>query len=264
MGSGLCFPGRLMAIGGAEDRDDGCELLRVFTQLCGGAQARIALITAASGVPGDSFAVYSAAFRRLGVGDVRELLIADREQADGEQFLTRLAGVTGAFLTGGDQGRLRFLAGSRASRLMRARLAGGTLAVGGTSAGATALGPVMILGGGGRAGGLSHVGPPRTGPGLDLLPGAIIDMHFTQRQRIHRLVAAAGQYRSYLGIGIDEDTAIVAEADRFRVLGRGAVVTVDPGPPCARLRWLRAGDVFTVARRPGYQIEETEGKHADR
>lgn len=256
--SGLCFPGRLMAIGGAEDRDGDCELLRVFARLCGGARARIALITTASGVPGDSFAVYSAAFRRFPVGDVRELRIADREQADGEQCLAQLAWATGVFLTGGDQARLAFLAGSRANRVIRARLAGGALAVGGTSAGATALGPVMILGDGARPDGSSQIGPPRTGPGLDLLPGAIIDMHFSQRRRLHRLIAAAGHHPSHLGIGIDEDTAIVAGPSRFRVLGHGAVVTVDLGPAHTRLRRLHAGDAFGMERRPGYQIEETE------
>jgi cyanophycinase len=247
-----------MAIGGAEDRDGDCELLRVFAGLSGGARARIALITTASGAPGDSFAAYSAAFRRLGVHGVRELRMVGREQADGEQTLTELAQATGVFVTGGDQARLGFLVGSRANQLLRARLAGGPLAVAGTSAGATALGSVMILGGGARPG-----GPPRTGPGLGLLPGAVIDMHFTQRRRLPRLVAAAGQYPSHVGIGIDEDTAIVAGAGRFSVVGRGAVVTVDPGAPGARLRRLHAGDAFGLERRAGDQIEETEEEDAD-
>jgi cyanophycinase len=248
-----------MAIGGAEDTHGDCELLRVFAGLCGGARARIALITNASGAPGDSFEAYSAAFRRLGVRGVRELRVADREQADSTRARTELAWATGVFLTGGDQARLGFLVGSRANRLMRARVARGTLAVAGTSAGATALGSVMLLGSGARAG-----GPPRTGPGLGLLPGVVIDMHFTQRQRLPRLVAAVGQYPSHVGIGIDEDTAIVAGADRFGVLGRGAVVTVDPGAPGAALRRLHAGDAFGLARQTGYQIEETEEEDADR
>jgi cyanophycinase len=244
LSAGLSRPGRLMAIGGAEDREGDSELLRVFAGLAGGPRARIALITTASGVPEDSFAAYSAAFRRLGVHDVRELRMAGPEQADGEQTLTGLARATGVFLTGGDQARLRFLVGSRANRLMRERLADGTLAVAGTSAGATALGSVMILSGDGRPGSL-----PRTGPGLGLLPGAIIDMHFAQRHRLPRLVAAVGRYPAHLGIGVDEDTAIVTRTDGFGVLGRGAVATVDLRAPGARLHRLRAGDAFGLERR---------------
>jgi cyanophycinase len=247
-----------MIIGGAEDREGDCGLLRAFTGLCGAERARIALITTASREPGDAFAAYAAAFRRLGVGSVRELRIVGREDADGEQIRTGLAWATGVFLTGGDQARLGPLVGSRASRLMRDRLTSGTLAVAGTSAGATALGSVMILGDGARSG-----DPPSTAPGLGLLPGAIIDMHFTRRRRLPRLVTAVGLYPALLGIGIDEDTAVVAGAGRLRVLGRGAVVTVDPGVRGSTVRWLHAGDAFGLEGRAGDQIEETEEPHAD-
>lgn len=247
-----------MAIGGAEDREGDCGLLRVFAGLCGAGRARIALITTASAARGDVFAAYSAAFRRLGAGSVRELPIVGREDADGEQARTGLAWATGVFLTGGDQARLGPLVGSRVNERMRARLAGGTLAVAGTSAGATALGAVMILGDG-----VPADGPPRTGPGLGLLPGAVIDMHFSQRRRLPRLVAAAGQYGQLTGIGIDEDTAVVAGAGRLRVLGRGAVVTVEPGRPADPLRRLRAGDDFALAGQARDHIEKTEEADAD-
>jgi cyanophycinase-like exopeptidase len=50
--------GDLLAIGGSEDRAGGYGPLRAFAELCGGAAARIVLITTASGAPGDSFASY--------------------------------------------------------------------------------------------------------------------------------------------------------------------------------------------------------------
>jgi cyanophycinase len=226
-------------IGGAEDRTGDCALLRDFTELSGGADARIVLITTASGVPSESFTEYASAFRRLGVPDVRELRIDSQDQANGERTSVELARATGVFLTGGDQARLGSLVGSRANRIMRDRLTENTLAVAGTSAGATALGPEMILGGLERANDRL-----RTGPGLGLLPGAIVDMHFAQRQRLSRLVSAVRRQPSRLGIGIDEDTAIRVRHGRFVVLGRGAVVTVDAGPHGTRLHWLRAGDAF--------------------
>jgi cyanophycinase len=266
------LPGCLMVIGGAEDRASDCGLLRVFAGLCGGAGARVALITTASGVPAESFATYLAAFRRLGIRDIRELRLASHEQANGERALAALATATGIFFTGGDQARLEFLVGSRANLILRGRVADNSVVVGGTSAGATALGPVMILGG--NVPGAGHDPDDRemagdrlrTGPGLGLLPAAIIDVHFTQRGRLPRLAAAVSRHPSHLGIGIDEDTAILVRSGRFDVLGRGEVVTVDVGPrpepalpgepaaprerpPGLRLRRLRADEAFDLERR---------------
>jgi cyanophycinase len=231
--------GCLLVIGGAEDRMNDCGLLQVFVGLCGGADARIVLMTTASGVPSQSFATYAAAFRRLGVCDVRELRLASHEQANDEQALTSLARATGIFFTGGDQARLEFLVGSRANLTLRDRVADGSAVVAGTSAGAAALGPVMILGGDVRVRDRDRGGQEmtddqvRTGPGLGLLPAAIIDVHVTQRRRLPRLVAAIIRHPAHLGIGIDEDTAILVRSGRFDVLGRGGVVTVDANPASA-------------------------------
>lgn len=235
----------LMAIGGAEDRTKGCELLQVFAELCGGTGARIVLITTASSMPARAFTIYMAAFHRLGISDIRELRLASHEQADSEQALAVLARATGVFITGGDQGRLEFLARSRTNLALRGRVATGSLVVAGTSAGAAALGPVMILGG-------TTDDRLRTGLGLGLMPAAIIDMHFTQRRRLPRLLAAVDRHPSHLGIGIDEDTAVLARSGRLHVLGRGEVVTVDKGPfpaPGMRLHRLHADDAFDLERR---------------
>ena len=238
------YPGYLLVIGGAEDRTGECALLGVFAERSGGTGARIALITTASGVPGALFAEYSAAFRRHGVPDVCELRLANGDQCDGERTLTGLARATGVFFTGGDQSRLGPLAGSRANLLLRDRLAAGTLVVAGTSAGATALGQEMILGG-------AAADQPRTGPGLGLLPEAIVDMHFTQRRRLPRLVSAVRQRPSLLGIGIDEGTAILVRRGRFEVLGDGTVTTVEARGNWLDVRVSRAGGFFDLeGRRP--------------
>src|ERR1700722_16206352 len=269
-GASQHLPGYLMVIGGAEDRASGCWLLQAFADLCGGTGARIVLVTTASGMPAQSFATYLAAFRRLGIGDVRELRLASREQANSEQTLATLAQATGIFFTGGDQARLQFLVRSRANLTLHGRVADSSLVVAGTSAGATALGPVMILGGNVRGSGDDPDDKEmaddqlRTGPGLDLLPASVIDVHFTQRKRLPRLVAAVARHPAQLGIGIDEDTAVLVRSGRFDVLGRGGVVTVDAVPaadpsdepaaagervPGMRLHRLRADDAFDLERR---------------
>jgi cyanophycinase len=225
-----------MVIGGAEDRTGDCELLQVFAKSCGGTGARVVLITTASGGPAESFATYAAAFRMLKIRDIRELRLASHEQADDEQTVTALAQATGIFFTGGDQARLEFLVGSRVNLTLRRRAADNSLVIAGTSAGAMALGPLMILGGNVRA--IDHDTGDRemtddrlrTGPGLGLLPAAIIDAHFTQRRRLPRLATTVARHPSYLGIGIDEDTAVLVRSGRLDVLGRGEVVIVDADP----------------------------------
>src|ERR1700722_322736 len=268
-GASQHLPGYLMVIGGAEDRASGSWLLHAFADLCGGTGARIVLITTASGVPAQSFATYLAAFRRLGVGDVRELRLASHEQANSEQTIATLAQATGIFFTGGDQARLQFLVRSRAILTLRCRVADGSLAVAGTSAGATALGPGLILGGNVRGSGDDDQEGDdrlRMGPGLGLLPALVLAVHFTQRGRLPRLVAAVTRHPSHLGIGIDEDTAVLVRSGRFDVLGHGGVVTVDAVPvadpsaepaasgeraPGIRLHRLRPGDAFDLeGRRP--------------
>lgn len=258
--------GHLLVIGGAEDRAGDSGLLRPFAELAGAVDgaARIVLVTTASGIPDSSFAGYSAAFRSLGVPDVRELRVAGREEADDDRTVTELHKATGVFFTGGDQARLEVLVGSRANRLLSDQLAAGAAVIAGTSAGATVMGETMILGGSPRPerdGAL--ITGLRTAPGLGLLPGVIIDMHFTERQRLPRLVAAVLRQPGVIGLGIDEGTAVLTSPGRFKVLGRGAVTTVEaraaagpaagpghPSPFNVHVHRIYAGGSFGLRIRP--------------
>lgn len=220
-------PGRLLIIGGAEDKCCGAGLLERFAELCGGEQARIVLVTTATGQPDQVRADYEQVFRKLGVHRLTELRMHGRADADSDQAVTTLAGATGVFFSGGDQARLRTLVGSRSADVLRQRLACG-LVVAGTSAGATALGHAMILGGNGADVSAAAV---RTGPGLGLVPKSLIDMHFGERGRLPRLLSAVALDPDHLGIGIDENTGILVEgspeASVFEVIGTGVVTVVD-------------------------------------
>ena len=56
----------------------------------------------------------------------------------------------------------------------------------------------------------------------------IVDQHFAERGRLSRLLGAVAQNPKTLGVGIDEDTAIIVEGkDHFRVIGSGAVYVLD-------------------------------------
>jgi len=216
-------PGRLLIIGGAEDRCCGAGLLERFVELCGGEDARIVLMTTATNVPEEVLADYERVFRKLGVCEISELRLHGRSDADSDHAASLLGTATGLFLTGGDQSKLRTLVGSRTNDLICDRLADG-LVVAGTSAGATAMGQRMILGGTGSDVSAAAV---RTGPGLGLVPKALIDMHFGERGRLPRLLSAVALDPEHLGIGLDENTGVLIEGNQYEVIGSGVATVVD-------------------------------------
>lgn len=216
--------GRLLVIGGAEDRTCGSGPLEEFVALAGARDSRIVVVTTATERPEQVTAEYTRVFRRLGVSSVTELRLPQRAVADSEASLAVLRDATGVLFSGGDQSRIRTLVGSRANMLLRRRLAHDGLVIAGTSAGATALGRWMILGGDGHEVAASTV---RIGPGLGLLDDVLIDMHFAERGRLPRLLSGIALDTQRLGVGIDEDTAIVVGRGRFEVIGSGVVTVVD-------------------------------------
>lgn len=217
-------PGRLLIIGGAEDRCCGAGLLERFVELSGGDQGRIVLVTTASEEPEQVLADYERVFRKLGVEHIYELPLRGRGDADSDHTADVLDRATGVFFSGGDQARLRTIVGSHANDLLRDRLMQHGLIVAGTSAGATAMGRTMILGGNGAEVAAASV---KTGPGLGLLPRALIDMHFGERGRLPRLLSAVALDPDHLGIGLDENTGILVGLSGFEVFGTGVTTVVD-------------------------------------
>ncbi len=213
--------GRLLVIGGSENRTCGTGPLEEFVTLSGARRSRIVVVTTATGVPEEVTAEYAMVFSRLGVSSITELRLIGRTTADDPASLTMLEQATGVLISGGDQSRLSMLVGSKTNVLLHRRLRRDGLVIAGTSAGATALGRWMILGGDGTTTSV------RIGPGLDLLGNVLIDMHFAERGRLPRLLSGIALDVRYLGVGIDEDTAIVVDDDHFTVIGRGVVTVVD-------------------------------------
>jgi cyanophycinase len=267
--------GRLLIVGGAEDKDDERTILRRFIRLAGGPEARIAVITAATEYQEAVGQEYRSLFQELGAGEVRILHVRDREHASNVDSLEMLRDRTGIFFTGGDQLRITSMVGGTAldTYLRDAWTRGAVIA--GTSAGASAMSDSMIVEGSGKE-------EPRKctvklAPGLGLVRHAVIDQHFAQRGRIGRLLGAVAQNPYILGIGIDEDTAIeVWPTGKFRVIGSGSVTVIDgrsisisnvsearPNEPLAlanvRLHVLPAGYCYDLRERcPAALVREEE------
>lgn len=217
--------GWIVPIGGAEDKESRRRILKRFVQLCGGRDARIAVIPTASKLA-DTGERYEELFDRLEVGQVDSLDFESRADGEREDFLAVLRQCTGVFITGGNQLRLStIIGGTAAAKLIRERNADG-VPVGGTSAGASILSEHMIAFGG--EGGSPRADSVHLAPGFGLTNRFIIDQHFRQRDRLGRLTAALAYNPFAIGIGLDEDTAaFISPDDTLEVEGSGAVTVVD-------------------------------------
>jgi cyanophycinase len=193
------------------------------------------------------------AFRSLGVKRIDVLDVRVRAQAvlPSRESLDLIRGAEIVFLTGGDQRRLsRIFRGTPLHASMSQVLARGAT-IAGTSAGAVALAEVMHFTA--RATQTDALGVVATAPGLGIMHGVFVDSHFTQRQRLGRLFQVVTAEPSRVGIGLDEDTAVVAEMGALRVLGRGSVTILDGRPLVQNRRGgmhvhlLRGGDSFHLA-----------------
>lgn len=256
--------GTAILIGGAEQKTGECVVLREIARRAGA--SRLALCTAGSVIAKELLGVYSDAFGELGVKRVDHIPVRNREDADAPALAAAVSKASVFFFTGGDQLRITSLIGG--TRLWTAILdlfkRGGTVA--GTSAGASALGETMPMSA--EADEHKMAAAAHLLPALGLLGNVIVDQHFAQRGRMGRLIAGVAENPRVLGLGIDEDTALIWTRGSFRVIGSGAVYVVDGrnvsrsnlgrGPSHhaisvfdVRLHVLSHGDCFeSNARRP--------------
>lgn len=219
--------GHLLVIGGAEDKYNERRILKKFISLAGGDRAEILIIPVASDYPEFAADVYMQAFRNMGVQNPRVLRATSRQDVFEAKADELLDGVTGIIMTGGDQMRLvSILGGTEFSQKMREKAKETNIVVAGTSAGAAGMSSSMIVRGASTP--HPHKNSVRLSPGLGLLKNIIIDQHFTERGRISRLITAVSYNPYNLGIGIDENTAIILDNEGvMEVIGEGAVTIVD-------------------------------------
>ena len=219
--------GYLLVIGGAEDKYNERRILKKFLKLAGGASAEVLIVPVASDYPEFAADVYTQAFRNLGVANPRVLRATSRQdvvQADVEKLLD---GVTGVFMTGGDQMRLvSLLGGTTLADKLRQLVRDTPIVLAGTSAGAAGMSTSMIVRG--ESTSHPHKNSVKLSPGLGFLKNIIIDQHFTERGRISRLITAVSYNPYNLGIGIDENTAIILDGKGvLEVFGAGSATIVD-------------------------------------
>ncbi len=221
--------GHLVIIGGAEDKYNERRILRKFVKLAGAEAAKILIVPVASDFPEFAADIYTHTFRKMNIDpeNIRVLRATSRQEileADADALLD---GVTGVFISGGDQMRLvSILGGTSFAVGLSEKVRRTKLVLAGSSAGAAGMSTSMIVRGDGVP--APHVGAIRLSPGLGILQNIIIDQHFSERGRISRLITAVSYNPHNLGIGIDENTAVVLDSDGILdVVGSGTVTIVD-------------------------------------
>ncbi|HKV32459.1 MAG TPA: cyanophycinase [Candidatus Dormibacteraeota bacterium] len=218
--------GPVMVIGGAEDKLGERVILSRFAQLAGGDHARIAVISTASSLGDAATDLYGQIFARVGVSKVTGLRPETREEANDPLMVEALKDITGIFMTGGNQLRLSSVIGGTKLGAAMLDAHGRGVVVAGTSAGASAVATHMMAFG--SSGATPKHRMANVSVGLGLLVDVVVDQHFEQRTRLGRLLAVVAQSPSLIGLGLDEDTAAIIDAnDVLEVIGRGSVTIVD-------------------------------------
>ena len=238
--------GSLVVVGGAM-RDPG--IVRRFIDLAGGPDAPIVVIPTAGGAAEyDQFYPGLRQFRAAGATNLTVIHTNDRAEADSEAFVKPIQEAGGVWFPGGRQWRIAdsYLDTRTEEELHRVLERGGV--IGGSSAGASIQGSYLIRGD--TRSNTVMMGDHEEGFGF--LRNVGIDQHLLRRNRQFDMLEVMEAMPDLLGIGIDENTAIVVQGDEFEVIGESYVVIYDSG---ARIDtggdfyFLAPGDRFDMAAR---------------
>ena len=221
----LVRKGTLIIIGGREDKAESMTILREIANQT--KHGKLVVVTAASEVPDEMWEDYQRIFKALGVKEVVHFAVEQHEQALDPKCLELFKNAKTVFFTGGDQLKITTKIGGTpvSDAILEIYKNGGVVA--GTSAGAAAMGKTMLVGNEEPDNESYKIGAWMMAPGLGFMGDILIDQHFAQRGRIGRLLGAIALNPGVLGIGIDEDTAIVVNENKFKVIGNSAVYVID-------------------------------------
>lgn len=220
------FLGRLIAIGGNEDKVNELLVLKRVVQEVRKKSFNVAVITTASEEPDLRGKEYHKVFSTLGASSIKILDITSREQANDIVLAQSIEEVELVFLAGGDQLRLTtILGGSKVLLAIQNRLEAGAL-IAGTSAGAAVFSDTMIYEGKSEEGLIK--GRVLTTAGFGFVEKIIFDTHFVTRGRIGRLIQLVTTNPTCIGVGIGEDSGVILKGDgTVETIGTGQVIIVD-------------------------------------
>lgn len=230
----------LIAIGGREDKGlkivkEGEPLteessffvsgiLKEVTSFLSTRYCRIEVLTTASSSPEKMQKTYQGAFGKLGYTNIGFIHMRTKEDAASSEYIERIRNTEGIFITGGSQAQFMDInEGTDFIKELKKVYCSKKVVIAGTSAGAMVMSALMI-----DVDADDEENTFDVTPGLSLLKKVIIDTHFSERGRFWRLADAVAQHQDYLGIGMDENTAIVVRnGSDMQVIGFGLVALIE-------------------------------------
>lgn len=246
--------GSLVIVGGAM-KDT--AIINRFISLAGGADAPIVLIPTASGEQNIDNARAAEILISAGARNVTVLHTYDPKVANTEEFVSPLRKARGVWFNGGRQWRFVDAYGGTLTETEIKKVLDRGGVIGGSSAGATIQGSYLVR------------GDTKTNTlvigdhvrGFSYLENSAIDQHLLVRNREHDLIEVISKYPELLGIGLDENTAVVVKGDLMEVIGQSYVAIYDhklwPDGPDGKGKipnggkyfFLRKGDIYNVRSR---------------
>lgn len=236
--------GKLLIIGGHEDKGEVSgesliihnknkspthfEILGTLISKIPSAHHVIEIIASASSIPEEMDELYINSFKREGFAHVGIIKVENKEDASNSISIKRIKEAHAVFFTGGDQKKLVSIIAETEllTAIKNKYYSDKNFIVGGTSAGAMAIPETIITGGLIRE--ALYKGEIKIDKGLDFINDVIVDTHFIKRGRFARLAHAVTLNPNCLGIGLEEDTALlISEGNHAECIGSGMVILID-------------------------------------
>jgi cyanophycinase len=224
-------------------------IVKRFIDLAGGPDAPIVIIpTAGDADDYDNYWSGLKQWRENGAKNLTVIHTRDRKVADTEAFAKPIKAARGVFFGGGRQWKLAdaYLNTLTHKELQNLLNRGGV--IGGSSAGASILASFMVRGD--TKGNETMIGDHTVGMGF--LKNAAVDQHVLRRNRQFDMLEVIDKHPELLGIGLDENTAIVVEGDQFDVIGQSYAIIYSNKPVAGangRFYFMGAGDRFDMKER---------------
>jgi len=225
--------GKVLVIGGAEDKNGNSNpfsnetiLERFIDETRQKKRSRIEIITSASSIPEEVGKDYLKIFKKLGAENCGALIMRTRQEADDPANIERLKKADAVYATGGSQLALTStLGGTEFYKLLTEKLQEPDFVYAGTSAGAAAASESMIIQGGSTD--AAYKGEVTTATGLGLVKDIVFDTHFIERGRIARLFEVVVSNPAVLGVGLEENTALLIHRNKMEAVGTGMAILLD-------------------------------------
>lgn len=194
----------------------------------------IEIIASASSIPLEMEELYINCYKQEGFTHVGFIKVESKEDASNPVSIKKIQAAHAVFFSGGDQNKLVSLIAQTEllTAIKNKYYSDKNFIVGGTSAGAMAMPEIIITGGLIRE--ALYKEDIKISKGFNLIRDVIVDTHFIKRGRFARLAHAVTLNPSCLGIGLEEDTAlIISEGCEAECMGSGMVILIDGNQICS-------------------------------